>query len=98
MRSSGALDSARKKRGGFEITIGVLEGNSPIYRLKQNPCVAPHLRAYFKTPYYMSCTLSLHWAMHVHVQSVSVLLFSKLNNIFFGYFDPGNIFLDNENK
>ena len=27
-----------------------------------------------------------------------VLLFSKLNKIFFGYFDPVNIFLDNENK
>ena len=25
---------------------------------------------------------------------VSVLLFSKLNKIFFGFFDPGNIFLD----
>ena len=28
----------------------------------------------------------------------SVLLFSKLNKIFFGYFDPQNILLDNENK
>jgi hypothetical protein len=28
----------------------------------------------------------------------AVLLFSKLNNIFFGYFDPKKIFLDNENK
>ena len=28
----------------------------------------------------------------------SVLLFSKLNTIFFGYFDPENIFLDNTNK
>ena len=27
-----------------------------------------------------------------------VLLFSKLNKIFFGYFDPENIFLDNKNK
>ena len=28
----------------------------------------------------------------------SVLLFSKLNQIFFGYFDPEKIFLDNKNK
>ena len=28
----------------------------------------------------------------------TVLLFSKLNKIFFGYFDPENIFLDNKNK
>ena len=27
----------------------------------------------------------------------SVLPFSKLNKLFFGYFDPENIFLDNEN-
>ena len=27
-----------------------------------------------------------------------VFIFSKLNKIFFGYFDPENIFLDNENK
>ena len=30
--------------------------------------------------------------------SAPVLLFSKLNKIVFGYFDPENIFLDNENK
>ena len=29
---------------------------------------------------------------------LAVLLFSKLNNVLFGYFDPENIFLDNENK
>ena len=28
----------------------------------------------------------------------TVLLFSKLNKTFFGYFDPENIFLDNKNK
>ena len=28
----------------------------------------------------------------------SVLPFSKLNKIFFGYFDPENIFTDNKNK
>ena len=28
----------------------------------------------------------------------SVLPFSKLNKIVFGYFDPENIFLDNKNK
>ena len=28
----------------------------------------------------------------------SILLFSKLNHSFFGYFDPGKIFFDNENK
>ena len=28
----------------------------------------------------------------------AVLLFSKLNKIFFRYFDPENIFLDNENN
>ena len=27
----------------------------------------------------------------------AVLLFSKLNKIFFGYFDPENILLDKEN-
>ena len=27
-----------------------------------------------------------------------MLLFSKLNKIFFGYFDPENILLDNEKK
>ena len=27
-----------------------------------------------------------------------MLLFSKLNKMFFGYFDPVNIFLDNENN
>ena len=27
-----------------------------------------------------------------------VLRFSKLNKIFFGYFDPEKIFLDNKNK
>ena len=27
-----------------------------------------------------------------------VLLFSKLNKMFFGYFDPENMLLDNENK
>ena len=29
---------------------------------------------------------------------VAVLLFSKLIKIFFGYFDPENIFSDNENE
>ena len=29
---------------------------------------------------------------------IPVLLFSKLNKTFFGYFDPENSFLDNENK
>ena len=28
----------------------------------------------------------------------TVLRFSKLNKIFYGYFDPEKIFLDNENK
>ena len=28
----------------------------------------------------------------------TVLPFSKLNKTFFGYFDPGNIFLDNKNR
>ena len=28
----------------------------------------------------------------------TVLLFSKLNKMFFGYFDPVNILLDNKNK
>ena len=28
----------------------------------------------------------------------SVLPFSKLNKIFFGYFDAENVFIDNENK
>ena len=30
--------------------------------------------------------------------SLPVLLFSKLNKMFFGYFDPQNIFLDNKIK
>ena len=32
------------------------------------------------------------------LMSRSVLLFSKLNKIFFGYFDSENIVLDNENN
>ena len=28
----------------------------------------------------------------------SVLAFSKLNKLFFGYFDPRNVFVDDENK
>ena len=31
-------------------------------------------------------------------RSFPVLLFSKLNEIFLEYFDPENIYLDNENK
>ena len=31
-------------------------------------------------------------------QLPAVLLFSKLNKIFFGYFDPENIFVDNKHK
>ena len=44
-------------------------------------------------------TLSIAWSAWTppHTQE-SVLLFSKLNKIFFGYFDPEKIFLDNENK
>ena len=30
--------------------------------------------------------------------STAVLPISKLNKLFFGYFDPENIFLDNKNK
>ena len=30
--------------------------------------------------------------------TLSVLPFSKLNKLFFGYFDPENNLLDNENK
>ena len=33
-----------------------------------------------------------------HIGDSAVLLFSKLNKIFFGYFAPENLFLDNENK
>ena len=33
-----------------------------------------------------------------HATQAAVLLFSKLNQKFFGYFDPENILLDNENK
>ena len=38
--------------------------------------------------------------VHVHhaTRTPPVLLSSKLNKIFFGYFDPKNIFLDNEIK
>ena len=39
----------------------------------------------------VSTSLLEHW-------SGPVLPCSKLNKIFFGYFDPENIFLDNENK
>ena len=37
---------------------------------------------------------------HVKFSSglASVFLFSKLINLFFGYFDPVNIFFDNKNK
>ena len=31
-------------------------------------------------------------------RSPTVLLFSNLNEIFFGYFDPENIYLDNKNN
>ena len=34
----------------------------------------------------------------VLTNQVRTVLFSKLNKLFFGYFDPENIFLDNENK
>ena len=37
-------------------------------------------------------------ASHFQACSQPVLPFSKLNKIFFGYFDPKNIFLDNKNK
>ena len=33
---------------------------------------------------------------HIAVIREPLLLFSKTNNTFFGYFDPENIFLDNE--
>ena len=36
--------------------------------------------------------------LSVLLMSTSVLLFSKLNKIFFGYFYPENVFLDNKNK
>ena len=32
------------------------------------------------------------------IQYIPVLLFSKQNKIFVGYFEPEDIFLDNENK
>ena len=34
----------------------------------------------------------------VNLNHIPMLLFSKLNKVFFGYFDPENILLDNENK
>ena len=40
------------------------------------------------------------WTIHAQVNvnaRQSVIPFSKLNKIFFGYFDPENIFLDNKN-
>ena len=50
------------------------------------PCFVLQIQLLEGTPF----TLELRW--------VPVLLFSKLNTIFFGYFDPENILLDNENK
>ena len=54
------------------------------------------------------CTFEFMKSLRISVVAMSyllpmgylhaVLLFSKLNNIFVGYFDPENIFLDNENK
>ena len=38
------------------------------------------------------------FVLGIYSSHLSVLLFSKLNEIFFGYFDPENIFIDNEYK
>ena len=47
----------------------------------------------------MLCPESLDQLILVsEVVSLPVILFSKLNKMFFGYFDPENIVLDNENK
>ena len=44
-----------------------------------------------------SCGMLSHVQHRMRVSS-AVLPFSKLNEMFFGYFDPENIFLDNKNK
>ena len=36
-------------------------------------------------------------SMHAFIASCPVLVFSKLNKLLFGYFDPKIIFIDNEN-
>ena len=46
---------------------------------------------------YNASDIYLHTGAH-HNPYLSVLLSSKLNKMFFGYFDPEKIFLDNENK
>ena len=42
--------------------------------------------------------IELSAALELPYRCESVHLFSKLNKMFFGYFDPENILFDNENK
>ena len=52
--------------------------------------------------YNNSCPIDLLPTFHsthaVQVSCVQSFYFSNLNKIFFGYFDPENIFMDDENK
>ena len=41
---------------------------------------------------------SIQETVHVVLMFSSVLLFSKFNKMFFGYFDPEKIYPDNEKK
>ena len=67
-------------------------GNSTNYLgMKMYIRITQVRRAWILTPQYLLLTVKVR-------SSVPVLLFSKLNKIFFGYFDPQNIFLDNEVK
>ena len=59
------------------------------------------MQAFFQTCYSLMCTALP--GEHCFVEpdrseTCAVLPFSKLNRVFFGYFDPENIFLDNKNK
>ena len=61
-----------------------------------------HLKWRPRLPPGININLYLGYACVVHRMDTwmmpAVLPFSKLNNFIFGYFDPENIFLDNENK
>ena len=42
--------------------------------------------------------LSVPWQRWMSIADKRCVCFSKLNKMFFGYFDPENIFLDNTNE
>ena len=56
------------------------------------------MRPFYKTAASTWTLAFLMYATASREGSCPVFLFPKLNKIFFGYFDPENIFLDNKNK